>query len=646
MLYCESQISNLSSQKSTLQQALADSTKAHGSVIEAFNQFHSLVKVVLPTDLQPSNERIQLKKAMNDIDTTLECLRSFQQVLQRSLINENLQLPEPKYIPPKLTYCRLPSSQLDLSSSGTVELEEKEEEWSKERARLKQEVKKLKNELEAVKKEQMWPFGDDVRSHSDSFGMSSNSKLVKRSPSRAQERLEQGSQVQKLKEEVEALKQEHKREKERLMSQAEAEIRDSCRKVHALQQQLRKMQDVTQSDSLVEATRHVEPEKYRRTDRATSMPAGMSRESKYVGLSLRSTDNGRVDEVIENEKQSFSGLKQHDDAFDSDVEKANRDRELFSKEQRASQVRHQALLEDLSAVLEERDKALAETCAQRRVAAIAEKTVKDLKNELEAAISKVKKADAKAQNLKEEKAKLNVEIDQYVRAQVNLEQDVEVLQKRLQSVELERDAAIKEQHHALARVDRAAEERRAVFQERFEANAKTEEAERRLHSARDAIKRCEAEKTSLEKELVELQTELAQARATIEERRGEQDQSLRRLALEKEDRQCALQELETAQRQLNALKKEMKSVLRVRDIALEQRDLAVNELRRLQKESPRRLSQGNATGFSISMREVPRTEIFLDKIENDDEAVKREQEQKDMKDTAAQLRAQTRNLER
>lgn len=638
VLYCEAQISSLTQQNATLQQALADSTKAHGSVIEAFSHYQSLVKVLIPPQQHPSNERIQLQKATRDISTSLESLRNFQQLLQRSLINDNIQLPEPKYVAPKLAYCRLPSSQLDLTianaASAEFELEEKEEEWSKERAKLTQTIRKLENQLDAAKKEQMWPFGDDQLSHSDSFGMSSNSRLARMTVSgKASEARE--VELEKLKEEMEDLRRSHKKEKERMMRQAEAEIRDACLQVHSLQQLLRKTQDYAGDDLLGTETTSPQPSRaaeHSRNRRAASMPVELNKE-RMQSLSRRQSLPIEAEKKGLDEEVASSYVLNHAEELGYDADKAHRDRELFSKEQRASQVRHQALLEDLSHVLEERDRALAETCAHRKTAALAEKAAKDWKNKLHNALGRLRKADEGAQRLKEEKAKLEAETDGYVRTKVNLEQDIEVLKKRLQSVELERDAAIKEQHHALARIDKAAEERRAVVQEKFEAEAKTDAAERRLQAAVDAVKRCEEEKLAVENELIATKTELAQAKVRLEERRSTQEQAQRQLAIEKDDRQSALQELETVQRQLNALKKEMKSVLRVRDIALEQRDLAVNELRHIQGYKPRSGTSGRSVSVPSRATDIPRTEIFLDDLRERESGEKPERQKGECPDS-------------
>ncbi|GBG27056.1 Hypothetical Protein FCC1311_032792 [Hondaea fermentalgiana] len=264
-------------------------------------------------------------------------------------------------------------------------------------------------------------------------------------------------------------------------------------------------------------------------------------------------------------------------ALQSQLEKAQRDREVTMREIRAAERRHSALIDEMKQVMEERDRAVANTDDANR------KYLQGL-HDLERAKTDLQSAETARRNAEDDKKRLEKDVQNHSR---NLEaarrklassqQDVAILEQQKDTLAMERDAALREQENAMKRLDQALGDRKNALQARDKAfqgssSLENENARLKMRQHRDAqlVEELKAKVDDLENEMTKAAENLEKAR---------RDETEARTAAERADeaRINAEQEMEVAERQANALREELKSVLRVRDIALQQRDAALRD---------------------------------------------------------------------
>lgn len=280
--------------------------------------------------------------------------------------------------------------------------------------------------------------------------------------------------------------------------------------------------------------------------------------------------HGIGQEEMETERHQRRALQQQ-------LEKAQRDREVTMREIRAAERRHSALIDEMKQVMEERDRAVANTDDANR------KYLQGL-NDLERARTDLQSAENARRNAEEDKRRAEKELSAQNR---NLEaarrkvassnQDMAILEQQKDALVMERDAAIREQENAMKRLDQALGDRKNALQSRDKAlqdssALENENARLKMRQHRDA-----QAVEDLQNKVDEMEKQVADATNRLEKARKAETDAKTAAERADEARINAEQEMEVAERQANALREELKSVLRVRDIALQQRDAALRD---------------------------------------------------------------------
>jgi len=271
--------------------------------------------------------------------------------------------------------------------------------------------------------------------------------------------------------------------------------------------------------------------------------------------------------------------------------RVQRNNEAAVREQRAGEKRYEALLDELHQVMAERDEALQGRDEAKRARAEEERACQHHKLQADDARAARDAAVERAVVAERARDLATTQKDAEERQRMAAQADLTMVRSQLETLIVERDAALRENERMSSRLDEALTERRAAVQARAEAMAVADlaakTAEEAEHKARSEARRAlDAEARRVE----------AEARADDAlSQTAELGMSLRRAAQEleeaKEVRLEAERDLEAAQRQVRALNEEMKSVLKARDAALAQREEAF-----LREERAR----GEATGAGLA----------------------------------------------
>jgi len=541
VLFLEGQLSARQREVAFLRQSLADSTAAHASAIRA------------------------LQEGLSDgpeAAAALEDLGNFQQKLQRLLVEANLQLPKPNFMPVARAK-RISNSNGSFHSLNSVNSSGSWRNDAQER-KNKPMVREFGKQLSEAK---IWTLKDDGGSEQDSFGMSSNTQPA--------------SEVSRLKQLLRDQEQQHERQRKALLKQAETELRDAEAEIQRLKKKERNGLPSPRSDSrsltvrddfrmtqLEEelAKQKRENERLRREVKAASRDKGEAMNA-FEELELEHTLG---QEAFETEKSQRKRLRE-------ELDKAHRDREISLREVRAAERRHSALVDEMKQVMEERDAANSKTDEANRKFLSGLQELETLRTDLDEAMQERDAAESGRERAEKELNVVRRSLEAEKQKMSEIQQDLIIAEQQSETVAMERDAAVREQQNSMERLDRALSDRRQAF-------AARDEALQSSSSLENEAARLRVQEHKDQKIIKQLQDELNRGNERLEkslQRISEAERKEReaRSAAEEADeaKMSAEQEMEVSQRQANALREELKSVLRVRDIALRQRDVAIQE---------------------------------------------------------------------
>ncbi|CAK9106500.1 Uncharacterized protein SCF082_LOCUS49604, partial [Durusdinium trenchii] len=705
VLFLESELSAARRQNDFLCTALADNTAAHAQVIQLLNLENRLLKYRLHNEPDSTTAHLQKlgSKADAAVTVALDDLRTFQQTLQRSLVDSKLKLPSPTFLESpgplredekrELLNLGQPGGDDNVgtpldsnfgllnrpSSSGSEarirsgrpktpqdqakrlqELEQECAEWENKAARLEREVQLLRDDLDRAKAHQVWPFRDDHRSADGAFGMSSNTNVMRKDGGPSDEERQvaiprprqngtglladykaaasssrdnsaattdsAADEIARLKRMIQDSDRQHEDQRKALMRETERELRDAESQIAELTRQLKRAR-AAPTNPTAAASPSSSPSRAAAKFRVRRMQIHESGDVELEGAgelvphgmlqAAESAASRRVSELegqlarerLENDKlrrertaavreksealgrfedlelehgigqQEFETERSQRAALREELEKAQRDKEATSRELRASERRHQALMQDLKEVMEERDRAFGSTESANRQYLEAVQALEMVRTEVEGLTSERDQAVREQERLLKEKQHVQRNLDAERRNRESLGQDIAILQQQKQTIQMERDAALQEQLNALKRLDDASADRKAALMARDKALAEKKDMDDEMAQLRVADHRHQLKARELQGRIDALDQQLAEATTKLKAAEQAAAQAGADLAELKEAKVDAEQEMEVAQRQCRAIGEELKSVLRVRDIALQQRDAALQRLR-------------------------------------------------------------------
>jgi chromosome segregation ATPase len=224
--------------------------------------------------------------------------------------------------------------------------------------------------------------------------------------------------------------------------------------------------------------------------------------------------------------------------------------------------------------MEERDQAYAARDEARKQKADEERAANDARQQAQEALAmNAVLADRLAGAERARDATVAAkQSEERLRAQA--EADIEVFRQQAHTLQVERDAALRENESVLERLDQALGARRLAVAAKAEALKQAEEATKRCEQAEQKAKAETRRADEMEAKVREAIDELNKMQDRAGDLSGELREAHEAAQEYKELKDEAERECEAARRQVRGLNEEMLSVLKARDLALQQRDEA------------------------------------------------------------------------
>ena len=278
-------------------------------------------------------------------------------------------------------------------------------------------------------------------------------------------------------------------------------------------------------------------------------------------------ERGLTMEEVQTERSQREALKR-------EVEQAVRNEEIAVREMHAAERRYQHLVEEMEMVMEERDGHIADKDGLRRKIQSKDLDVVNAQNEADDALQRIDWAMNQVAFLEKERGDILHKAKADERRKLDAEMEAQVAREELDQALLERQALIRQNEELEERSHQLSQEKKAIQDQlkdrereneylatlKEDAEDKLMRMERSLVEAREGRSNAEHDRDRERRMRRDMEQELGDLREGYEEAR--------------EGQTAAEREAETAQRQYRGLSDEMISVLKVRDIALQQRDEA------------------------------------------------------------------------
>jgi len=588
VMYFESEASTEREKATILAQALVDNSAAHGTTMKAFtNLISSFKKVCVPND--------EIESSDSKLDYALENLRIFQLNLQKKMSSAGITLPAGAHFKTaSLLSQNKPNTSLNAVNEELALLRIEKKQMSSSIETLERRNRQLELELSQAVGKSAWTFKDDHLSSNGVFGMSSNS-VKTGSNDVSGLRLE----VERLNKIVESQRHSHERERDALIHQAEIELNDAETTIDRLRGDSLSLQDhlpsprlkvnslkihrngdvdligaVSSFDSrqrLSELETSVARERLERHRLESELETAVKDKQKVLDrLRALQLEQGINHEESQTDKMERTALR-------NELEKVQRDREVLAREYRAAEKRHEGLMLEMRQVMEDRDKALAAAEESRREYLNGLTDAEKSKNLLLSECAAKEQILSELRDATDMVSQLESQVESLKRAKSRQSQDVMILQQQRETIIMERDAAIKEQQHAMQRVDSMQSDRKRAMETRDEAVQQVSGLQTQLTQVQIGDNRMVHKVRDLESCLDDLNNKLESNSNKLHLAQESAATAMIQLETALEAKLSAEQDREVSQRQCKALTDELKSVLRVRDIALAQRDAAMSQ---------------------------------------------------------------------
>ena len=276
-------------------------------------------------------------------------------------------------------------------------------------------------------------------------------------------------------------------------------------------------------------------------------------------------------------KEEFKSLEEQKKLLREEMEKLKRNAESALREQRASEKRFQAMTEELKQLMEERDTAIMLKDEARKEKALQEELLMTCKKEIDEVKSINNQLTERLLNTERIRDHALSQKQSEERLRLQCQADVEVIRQQVHTLQVERDAALRENETILERLDQALGARRLAIAAKGEAIQQAEEFQRKCEQAEIRLKGESKRAEELDQKLRDSQELCEKLRNQLEAQQNQLLQADLAVQEYREYKEEAERECEAARRQVRGLNDEMLSVLKARDLALQQRDDALTK---------------------------------------------------------------------
>jgi hypothetical protein len=273
-------------------------------------------------------------------------------------------------------------------------------------------------------------------------------------------------------------------------------------------------------------------------------------------------------------REENKSLEEQRKLMRDEFERAQRNAEGAIREQRASERRFEALAEEMRQVMEERDQAYAARDEARKQKADEERHGQEARRQADEAIAMNAALAERLQGAERAREAAVAQRQSEERLRSQAEADIEVFRQQAHTLQVERDAALRENESVLERLDQAIGARRLAVAARAEAVKQAEEAAKKCEMADAKLKAETKRADEMEGKAREAIEEAEKIQQRLAQQTGELRDAHEAVQEYKDLKEEAERECEAARRQVRGLNEEMLSVLKARDLALQQRDEA------------------------------------------------------------------------